>query len=70
MSEKILLRVFLVCLFSCASLVLSFVWGGDPAPLYFQIAASCFIVGLAAFLCWFVLTLRRIVYEQTSLSKL
>lgn len=68
MLEKIILRVFLVCLFSCASLVLSFLWGGDPAPLYFQIAASFFIIGLAAFLCWFILLLKSIRSALTKSS--
>ncbi len=54
MLEKITLRVFLVCLFSCASLVLSIIWGGPPAEVYFKITATLFIVGLASFLCWFV----------------
>ncbi len=55
MLEKITLRIFLICLVGCASLVLSFIWGnGDPLEVYFKIAATFFIIGLASFLCWFV----------------
>ena len=55
MFEKITLRVFLICLAGCASLVLTFVWGNGPSSeLYFKIAATFFIVGLSAFLCWLV----------------
>lgn len=60
MTEKILLRVFLVCLGGCASLVLSFLWGGDPDQLYVNIAATFFIAGLAAFLCWFTIVLTHL----------
>ena len=55
MFEKMTLRLFLICLAGCASLVLSFVWGGGPAAqIYFQIAATFFIIGLGSFLCWLV----------------
>lgn len=54
MLGKITLRIFLVCLVSCATLVLSFIWGGDPAEVYFKIAATLFITGLGSFLLWFV----------------
>ncbi len=54
MLEKLFLRSFIVCLISCASLVLSFIWGGDPDDLYAHIAASLFIIGLGSFLFWFV----------------
>ena len=55
MLEKMTLRIFLICLVGCASLVLLFVWaGGPPAQIYFQIAATFFIVGLGSFLFWFV----------------
>ncbi|MFA7302568.1 MAG: hypothetical protein WC030_02365 [Candidatus Paceibacterota bacterium] len=57
MIEKITLRIFLICLAGCASLVLSFIWGGEPSSeVYVKIAATFFIVGLASFLCWFVTT--------------
>jgi hypothetical protein len=50
------LRVFLVCLFSCATLVLYIIWFGDQheAPELFKTTASLFVVGLASFLVWFV----------------
>ncbi len=54
MFEKITLRIFFICLASCASLVLSFMWGGPPSEVYFKVAATFFIVGLGSFLCWFV----------------
>ena len=55
MFEKITLRIFLICLAGCASLVLSFIWGGGPdSGVYFKIAATFFIVGLGSFLCWLV----------------
>jgi len=59
MIEKIAVRIFLVSLISCASLVLSFMWGGPPAEEYFQIAATLFIVGLVSFLIWLVTILYR-----------
>lgn len=52
--------LFLVCLFICAGLVLSFIWNEPSEEFWFQIAASLFIVGLAAFLVWFGLTLREL----------
>lgn len=55
MFEKITLRLFLICLAGCASLVLTFVWKGGPdSEVAFKIAATFFIIGLASFLCWFV----------------
>lgn len=52
------LRIFLICLAGCASMVLSFIWGNGPNPeVYFKIAATFFIIGLASFLCWFVTVL-------------
>lgn len=54
MLEEIILRIFLICLVGCASLVLSFIWDGPPAEVYFKIAATFFIIGLGSFLCWFV----------------
>lgn len=58
MFEKITLRIFLICLAGCASLILSFVWTGGPSSeFYFKIAATFFILGLSTFLCWFVTVL-------------
>ena len=58
MINRVSLRVFLYCLFTCASLVLIFIWaGGPPAQIWFQIAASLFVLGLTAFLVWFSLSL-------------
>lgn len=58
MFEKITLRVFLICLASCASLMIFLIWGGGPdepsLEVYFKIAATFFIIGLGSFLCWFV----------------
>ena len=58
MLEKVTLHVFLVCLVCCASLVLFFIWSGDPdsevPEALFKVAATFFVVGLANFLCWFV----------------
>jgi hypothetical protein len=54
MFEKTIFRIFLICLVGCASLVLTFVWRGvPPAQIYFQIAATLFVVGLGSFLIWF-----------------
>ena len=60
MIEKITLRVFLVCLLCCASLVLSIIWGGPPAEVFFKTTASLFVIGLASFLCWLVAFLYRL----------
>ena len=58
MMEKNIFRLFLICLVGCASLILTFVWlGGPPAQIYFQIAATLFVVGLGAFLIWFSMML-------------
>jgi len=56
-------RVFLTCLTLCASLVLIAIWLGEDwvVPLYFQVTATTFILGLASFLVWFSLTLRSIL---------
>ncbi|MFZ2167504.1 MAG: hypothetical protein WAV50_01390 [Minisyncoccia bacterium] len=58
MIEKITVRIFLICLASCASLVLGIIWTGGPdnpaSEVYFKTAATLFIVGLSSFLCWFV----------------
>ena len=70
MIQKLTARIFLVCLVSCASLVLCFIWGGGPAaPAYFNIAATFFVVGLGSFLCWFLAmlsSLRDLVRGATS----
>ncbi|OGG48906.1 hypothetical protein A3G63_01570 [Candidatus Kaiserbacteria bacterium RIFCSPLOWO2_12_FULL_52_8] len=48
-------NVFFLCLYPCAILVLFFIWNsGPPSPLWFQSAASLFVIGLTAFLTWFV----------------
>ena len=61
MIERISGRIFFVCMYPCAILVFSFVWnGGPPFEWLFRVAASLFIVGLAAFLTWFVLFLHGI----------
>lgn len=62
MIARIAFRVFLACLIACASMALFAIWFGEhlAGPLYFQTAASLFIVGLAAFLVWFSFTLRAI----------
>lgn len=61
MLEKTLFRLFLVCLVTCASLVLFIIWTGGPdsarPQIYFQTAATLFIVGLASFLTWFSIML-------------
>lgn len=73
MIEKITLRVFLVCLVSCASLMLFIVWNGGPdsdrPQIYFQTAATLFILGLGSFLTWlvtFFYTLRGSLREPRS----
>lgn len=60
MLEKITFRLFLTCLFGCASLVLSIIWGGPPAEVYFRITATLFVVGLGSFLTWFSMMLYSI----------
>jgi len=69
MIEKIAVRIFLVSLISCASLVLSFMWGGPPVEVYFKIAATLFIVGLASCLVWFVTILYRMYDALTKRTK-
>ncbi len=55
MFEKITLRLFFVCLVSCASLILFSLWVYKPSSEeYFKTAATFFIVGFGSFLCWFV----------------
>ena len=55
MIEKVTSRLFLMCLVSCASLVLFLIWSGGPDnEVYFKIAATFFIIGLGSFLSWLV----------------
>lgn len=68
MLEKSLIRVFLVCLVSCASLVLSFIWGGEPADVFVKIAVTLFIIGLGCFLSWFVCVLTQLRATLTAHS--
>ncbi len=71
MIEHIARKIFFTCLYPCAVLVLILVWnGGPPAQIYFQVAASLFIIGLAAFLTWFVSCLRRVCAGLIALSDL
>lgn len=62
MFDRTLLSLFFVCLFGCAGMMLTNIWLGKNVlpPLYFQIMASLFIVGLTAFLTWFVRMARKI----------
>jgi hypothetical protein len=64
MFEKITLRIFLFSLVACASLILFIVWSGGPdserPQIYFQTAATLFILGLASFLSWLVMFLYRL----------
>jgi len=58
MLRSILFTLFIICLTGCASLVVYFIWNsGPPSDIWFQIAGSFFIVGLASFLLWFSLTI-------------
>ena len=72
MFEKITLRIFLICLVSCASMVLPAIWTGDDNALpevYFKITATFFIVGFANFLFWlvsFFYSLRNIIRAITT----
>jgi hypothetical protein len=52
--EKITLRLFWVCMVSCASLVVVGIWLGDDIlpEAWFKLTATLFIVGLASFLFW------------------
>ncbi|OGG55355.1 hypothetical protein A3D62_02280 [Candidatus Kaiserbacteria bacterium RIFCSPHIGHO2_02_FULL_49_11] len=61
MRQIITLAIFFMCLFSCAGLVLFFIWaGGPPGERWMQTAATLFVVGLTFFLVWFTETLYRI----------
>ncbi len=58
MFEKMTLLIFLICLVSCASLILFSIWGNEKPPeVYFKIVATFFIVGLGSFSLWFVTVL-------------
>lgn len=66
-------RLFLVCLFVCAALVLNAIWHSDDGTLpevYFRTTASLFVLGLASFLIWFTGTLRLIVHILEKLRQL
>ena len=42
-------------------MVLVFIWGGGPpSPVWMQIAATLFVVGLASFLVWFVVSVKEL----------
>ena len=76
MFEKITLRIFLICLASCASLMIFLIWGGGPdepsLEVYFKTAATFFIVALGSFLCLFVTmlySLRNFLREFRTLSR-
>ena len=58
MIQRIALRLFYYMMFPCAALVITFIWaGGPPDPIYGQIVATLFVVGLASFLTWLTLLL-------------
>lgn len=55
MIEKITVRIFLICLISCAGMILFGIWANQKPPeVYFKTAATFFITGLTSFLLWFV----------------
>lgn len=62
MTSRIAFRLFLFCLVTCAGMALCVVWLEDriTSPLHFQITATLFVVGLAAFLVWFSCTLNAL----------
>ena len=57
------LRLFLLCMLTCASMALGAIWLQDriATPLYFQTTATLFVVGFASALIWFSLTLQSIL---------
>ena len=58
MKKKFLFYIFIVCLVSCASLVLTFIWGNEePRETLQKMTGTFFIVGLGSFLAWFSLIL-------------
>lgn len=53
--ERMALTIFFACLVTCASIVVSLIWIGEPQSAWpFQIAATTFVLGLANFLTWAV----------------
>jgi hypothetical protein len=70
MFEKITIRLFFVCLVSCASLLLFAMWVHKPdSEAYFKTIATFFTIGLASFLSWFVsifYSVRRILLLTNS----
>jgi len=66
MIEQTARQVFFVCLYPCATLVLFFIWNGGPASrVWFQLAASLFVIGLAAFLTWFTFCMSRAIQDHS-----
>ena len=62
--ERISLYIFLGCLVTCATAVVSVIWIGEDAGLpeyVFKTIATIFIIGLANFLTWFVFMAYRYV---------
>jgi hypothetical protein len=62
MIEQFSRRVFFICLYPCALIVLFLIFKGGPdsaSPELFKTAGSLFVIGLAAFLTWFVLCIGR-----------
>jgi hypothetical protein len=61
MGKHVTFPLFLICLFSCAALVLFFIWNdGPPSDVWMQAAATLFVIGLGSFLLWFVATILEI----------
>ncbi len=62
MTERISLRLFLICLLSCATLTIIGIWFGSQFDnsWYFQADATLFVVGFASFLIWFSIILSAI----------
>jgi hypothetical protein len=60
--ERLTLRIFFFCMPFCAALALASIWFGGPAwpGWLFKHIPTAFILGLANFLTWFVLIMRRI----------
>ena len=55
MIERITVRIFFVCMFSCAILFLVFLWfaSNDASP-WFRLVPTLFVIGLSNFLTWVV----------------
>jgi hypothetical protein len=66
MIQNIAFRMFLICLFTCATLVLILIWSPQEFPHepFAKTAATFFVTGLASFLVWFSGTL--IVIKKNS----